>query len=73
MIIPPVGSAVDERLPIHRLKSTSLAGVVGGVPATGLFAWHCDVDRTWSRDHFAVAAAVAAVKPAAKTWYRLEG
>ena len=71
MIIPPVGRAVDERFLMHRLKSTSLAGVVGGVLATGLFAWHYYVDRTWSWDLFAVAAAVAAVKLAAMVWYRL--
>ena len=71
MIIPVLGRTVDERFLMHRLKSTSLAGVVGGVTAVGLFAWRYYVDHVWSWDLFAVAATIVAVKLAAMAWYRL--
>ncbi len=56
---------------MHRLRSTSLAGVAGGVVAAGLFAWRYYVDHVWSWDLFAVFITVAAVKLAAMAWYRL--
>ena len=71
MIIPILGRTVDERFLMHRLKSTSLAGVVGGVAAVGLFAWRYYVDHVWSWDLFAVALTIVAVKLAALLWYRL--
>ena len=71
MIIPILGRTVDERFLMHRLKSTSLAGVVGGVAAVGLFAWRYYVDHVWSWDLFAVALTIVAVKLAALVWYRL--
>ena len=71
MIIPILGRTVDERFLMHRLKSTSLAGVVGGVTAVGLFAWRYFVDHVWSWDLFAVGATIVAVKLAAMAWYRL--
>jgi len=71
MIIPfPVGMP-DERLLTHRLKSTSIAGVTGGLVAVGLWAYQHFVHHVWRWDLFAVAATIAAVKVAAMVWYRL--
>lgn len=61
----------DERFLVHRLRSTSLAGVVGGVLAVGLFAYHYYGHGVWSWDLFAVAATMAGVKLTAMLWYRL--
>lgn len=70
MTIPMIGKKIDERFLMHRLRSTSLAGVVGGVAATGLFAWRYYVDHVWSRDLFAIAMTIVVVKLAAMAWYR---
>jgi hypothetical protein len=45
-----LGRFVDERFLEHRRRSTSIAGVVGGYLAVGLFAWHYYVDHYWSWD-----------------------
>jgi hypothetical protein len=71
IVIPiPIGKP-DERFLTHRLKSTSIAGVTGGVVAVGLWAYHYYVNGVWRSDLFAVAATIAAVKIAAMLWYRL--
>ena len=70
MIIPIFGKALDERFMLHRLKSTSLAGVIGGVVAVGLWAYHYYAEHVWSWDPFAVAIAMVGVKLAAMAWYR---
>ena len=71
MTIPlPVGPP-DERFLAHRLKSTRLAGVAGGVLAVGLWAYQHWVHGVWRWDLFAVAATVVVVKVAAMAWYRL--
>ena len=71
MNIPFLGRLVDERFLTHRLRSTSIAGVVGGLLAIGLFAYRYYHDGFWSWDLFAVGAAIAAVKLAVLTWYLL--
>ena len=71
MMVPIPFGKPDERFLVHRLKSTSLAGVVGGVTSVSIFAWHYYVDHFWSWDLFAVAATIVGVKLAAMTWYRL--
>jgi hypothetical protein len=69
MIIPiPIGEP-DERFLMHRLKSTSIAGVIGGLVATGLFAYRFYVNDVWSWDLLSVAVTIAAVKLAAMAWY----
>jgi hypothetical protein len=69
MMIPiPIGKP-DERFLTHRLKSTSLAGVIGGVTAAGLFAWRYYIDHVWSWDLLAIAVTVVGVKLAAMAWY----
>jgi bacteriorhodopsin len=71
MKLPIVGIEVDERFLTHRLRSTSLAGIVGGVLAILLFLWHLLVDHTYNWELFAVGATFAVVKLAAMLWYRL--
>ncbi len=71
MNIPIVGRAIDERFLNHRLRSTSLAGVIGGVVATLLFAYRYFVNHVWSWDLLAVSLTIVAVKVAVLIWYRL--
>ena len=71
MTIPMFAKELDERFLTHLLKSTSIAGVIGGVLAIGLFAYQYYVNDVWRWDLFAVAATMAAVKLAAMAWYRL--
>ena len=61
----------DERFFTHRLNSTSIAGVCGGLLAVGLWAYRYYVNDVFSWDLFAVAATMAAVKLAAMAWFRL--
>jgi hypothetical protein len=69
MNIPILGKEIDERFFMHRLKSTSLAGVVGGVTAVSLFAWRFYIDHIWSWDLLAVALTIVGIKLAAMAWY----
>jgi hypothetical protein len=62
---------VDERFLDHRLRSTSLAGVIGGALAICLFAYRYYINHVWSWDLLAVALTVVAVKLAVMTWYYL--
>jgi hypothetical protein len=71
MNIPILGRAIDERFLNHRLRSTSLAGIIGGLVAIGLFAYRYYFKGVWSWDLFAVAATIVAVKLTAMTWYLL--
>jgi len=69
MTIPIPFGKPDERFLTHRLKSTSIAGVTGGLVATGLWAYRYYMNDIWSWDLFAVAATLAAVKLAAMAWF----
>lgn len=71
MRIPFFGRAFDERFLSHRLRSTSLGGVIGGVVAAGLFAYRYYHDHFWSWDLFTVAVTIVLVKWAVLTWYLL--
>ena len=62
---------VDERFLEHRRRSTSVAGVVGGIFAALLFAWRFYVDHRWSGDLLAVALVIVGVKVALMIWYSL--
>ncbi len=70
MSVPVLGSVIDERFLRHRLKSTSVAGMVGVCVAMGLFIYRDIVDHVWSWDLFAVGASMAIVKVALMLWYR---
>lgn len=71
MIIPIPFGKPDERFLIHRLRSTSIAGVCGGVLAVSLWAYHHYTHDVWRWDLFAVAATMAVIKLAAMAWFRL--
>jgi hypothetical protein len=71
MNIPIIGTLVDERFLNHRLRSTSIAGIIGGAAAMGLFAYRYYHDNFWSWDLFAVGATIVVVKLAVLTWYLL--
>ncbi|MCW8985349.1 MAG: hypothetical protein OQK55_08400 [Thermoanaerobaculales bacterium] len=71
MIPIPFGEP-DERFMYHRLKSTSLAGVCGGLLAIGLFAYHYYGEHVWNWDLFAVAATMAVIKLTAMVWFRIK-
>ena len=71
MIIPLLDSVLDERFLQHRLRSTSLAGILGGALAIVLFGYRYYANGIWSWDLFAVGVTVAVVKVVAFAWYRL--
>ncbi|HEY3052182.1 MAG TPA: hypothetical protein VGK04_02210 [Thermoanaerobaculia bacterium] len=71
MIIPILGVAIDERFLTHRLRSTSIAGIVGGVVAIGLFMYRLYFNHRWDWDLLAVGITIAVVKVSLMIWYRL--
>ena len=64
---------VDERFLMHRLRSSSLAGMAGGTVAGGLFLYRMLVDHIRDWDLFAVLAVIALVKLTMMIYYRLRG
>ena len=70
-MIPILGKVLDERFLMHRLRSTSIAAVVGGTVCTLLFAYRYFIDHRWSWDLLAVSLTIAATKWAVLLWYRL--
>jgi hypothetical protein len=73
MRIPIVGTKIDERFLNHRLRSTSLAGIIGGLVAISLFGYRFYANHAWSRDLFIVIATILLVKFSVLTWNRLTG
>ena len=71
MTIPILAKVVDERFLNHRLRSTSLAGIVGGVFASLLFSYRYYHNHMWSWDLLAVAVTIVGVKLSAMAWYRI--
>jgi hypothetical protein len=69
MRIPIIGRVIDERFLNHRLKSTSLAGVISAVLALVLFEYRYFFNHIWSWDLFSVGATFVAVKLAVMAWY----
>lgn len=65
------GGRIDERFLNHRLRSTSLAGIVGGVAASLLFAYRFYFNHVWSWDLLAIALTIVGVKMAMMLWYVL--
>ena len=65
-------SAIDERFLMHRLKSTSIAGVVAATVAILLFVYHYYFDHVWSWDLLAVGITMAAVKWALMLWFHFK-
>ncbi len=71
MNIPIIGTLIDERFLNHRLRSTSLAGMVTALLALSLFMYRYHFDRLWSWDLFAVGLTFVAVKLVVLAWYLL--
>ena len=69
MNLPFLGRAIDERFFERRKQSTSVAGVIGGVSATLLFAWRFYIDHIWSWDVLGIALIIVGVKMAMMAWY----
>jgi hypothetical protein len=60
---------VDERFLEYRRRSSSTAGIIGGVLAILLFEYRYFVDHRWSWDLFAVGVTFVAVKVALMARY----
>jgi hypothetical protein len=71
MNVPIIG-AVDERFLMHRLRSTSAAGIASGLVAGGLFLYRLVVDHVRSWDLAAVLGTAVVVKLVVLVWYRLK-
>ncbi len=71
MKIPILSKLMDERFLMHRLRSTSLAGVLAAELALLLFFYRFYFKHIWSWDLFAVAITFLVVKYAMFAWYRL--
>jgi hypothetical protein len=71
MNVPFIGRFIDERFLMHRLRSTSLAGMIGGCTAILLFEYRLYHDHFWSWDLLTVGVTIVVVKLAALIWYRL--
>ena len=65
-------SLFDERFLMHRLRSTSLAGILASSLALVLFAWRFYVDHEVSWDLLAIGITFVVIKLVAMTWYRLK-
>lgn len=70
MTLTVFGKTIDERFLQHRLKSTSLAGIVSALLAIGLFSYRFYVNHILNWDLFAVACSFIAVKLSLMVWYR---
>ena len=71
MTIRLLGKVIDERFLNHRLRSTSYAGMVGGLLAISLFLYRYAYNGVWSWDLLAVAATIGGVKLTLMAWYLL--
>jgi hypothetical protein len=71
MIISTMKENIDERFLTHRLRATSLAGVVGGLLASLLFVYYYFAEHAPRWDLLAVAVAIAAVKIGALAYFRM--
>jgi len=60
---------VDERFLRHRQRSTSAAGIAGGLTAILLFLYRLYANGVWSWDLLAVGLVVAAVKVLLMIWF----
>lgn len=69
--IPFLGKFVDERFLEHRRRSSSLAGIVGGILAICLWYYRFAINHIWSWDLFAVALTFVGTKMSMMVWYRL--
>ena len=68
-----MGRFVDERFLMHRLRSSSLAGMAGALVAAGLFLYRLYIDHLIEWDVFAVLAVIALIKISMMIYYRFRG
>jgi hypothetical protein len=61
---------MDERYLMHRLRSTSLAGIVGSVAIGSLILYQFYVKDIFRWDLFAILMLIALVKIGAMIYYR---
>ena len=61
----------DERFLTHRQRSTSAAGIVGGVFAISLFYYRYLHDHVVNWDLLAVGLAIVGIKLGLMAWYSL--
>ncbi len=71
MKVPFLGWTVDERFLMHRLRSTSFAGLAGALVAAGFFYRDYFQHHLFRWDLFAVIATMAVVKIGVLLWYRM--
>lgn len=71
--MPFLAKFVDERFLEHRLRSTSLAGIIAALVAIGIFEYRLLWSHVWSWDLLAVALTFAAIKLSMMLWYRFNG
>lgn len=69
MKLPVLGMTVDERFLNHRLRSTSLGGIVSAVLALGLFEYHLLRQHVFHWELLAVGLTMVVVKLGAMAWY----
>lgn len=69
MRIPILGTIIDERFLNRRLKSSSIAGITGGIVAVILFEYRYFVNHIWSWDILSIALTILGVKMAVMAWY----
>ncbi len=69
MRIPILGTIIDERFLNRRLKSSSVAGITGGIMAVILFEYRYFVNHVWSWDILSIALTIVGVKMAMMAWY----
>ena len=70
MKVPIRGITIDERFLMHRLRSTSIGGMAGGLLAGALFFYHLVAQKLINWELFAIVATAAVVKMSVLAWYR---
>jgi hypothetical protein len=63
-------SFFDERFLMHRLRSTSIAGVTAGVLAMLLWFCHFVFEHRWNWELFSIGLTMAVIKQGLMAWYR---
>ena len=71
MKVPVLGSMIDERFLMHRLRSTSIGGLAAIVVAAALYFYELFGKHVMRWDLFAIIATAAVVKVAVLIYYRL--
>lgn len=60
----------DERFLMHRLRSTSIAGVAAGTLAVLLWFYHYVHDHRWDWELLAIGITMAVIKQGLMMYYR---